>query len=260
MKKKLMTALALILVVAMSVAGTYAYLTSTKTVTNTFTVGSVGITLDEAKVDVNGTKDESATARVTENTYKLMPGHEYLKDPTVHVTAGSEACYVFIEVKNDIKNIVFEGYETYIDEQTGEEEKEFIAGIETQITTGDKENKYKGNGWTPLTYVKDGKTVSVDGVYYKEVKNVDKDKGTDLNVFGYFKIKGDGLTNDQLAAYNNETITVNAYAIQLDGFENQPYLAWTTVKTASDNQSGTPAVSDAGTAEGGATGGDTVEG
>ena len=39
MKKKLMTVLALVLVIAMSVAGTYAYLTSADKVVNTFTVG-----------------------------------------------------------------------------------------------------------------------------------------------------------------------------------------------------------------------------
>ena len=48
MKKKLTTVLAIVLVVALSVAGTYAYLTSkTATITNTFTVGNVKIDLTE---------------------------------------------------------------------------------------------------------------------------------------------------------------------------------------------------------------------
>lgn len=106
MKKTLMIMLALVLVIAMSVTGTLAYLTSTTdVVTNTFTVGKVVIKLDEAKVNEYGVVDATATNRVTENTYKLIPGHSYTKDPTVHVEAGSEASYLFVKVTNGIKDI-----------------------------------------------------------------------------------------------------------------------------------------------------------
>ena len=88
MKKKLMTVLALVLVIAMSVAGTYAYLTSQAEVKNTFTVGKVAITLDEAKVNQWGVAI-AGVDRVNGNTYKLRPGHEYTKDPTVHFQAKS---------------------------------------------------------------------------------------------------------------------------------------------------------------------------
>ena len=101
MKKKLMTVLALVLVVAMSVAGTYAYLTSTDTVTNTFSVGNVTITLDEAKVTEYGVPVEGA-ARVNANEYMLIPGHTYTKDPTIHVAAGSEDCWLFAKIENNL--------------------------------------------------------------------------------------------------------------------------------------------------------------
>ena len=101
MKKKLMTVLALVLVIAMSVAGTYAYLTSTDTVTNTFTVGNVEITLDEAKVDAYGVADTTAE-RVKANSYKLIPGHTYTKDPTIHVATGSEDCWLFAKIENNL--------------------------------------------------------------------------------------------------------------------------------------------------------------
>lgn len=82
MKKKLTTVLAIVLVVALSVAGTYAYLTSkTATITNTFTVGKVNITL----------------AETTGPEYQLIPGKEYTKDPVVTVKGGSEKCYLFVE-------------------------------------------------------------------------------------------------------------------------------------------------------------------
>ncbi|MBQ2690781.1 MAG: hypothetical protein IJF53_01345 [Clostridia bacterium] len=85
-KKALLMTLCAVMLVAASVMGTMAYLTSTTgVVTNTFTVGKVGITLDEAKVTEYGVKD--GDTRVMANTYKLVPGHTYVKDPTVHVAA-----------------------------------------------------------------------------------------------------------------------------------------------------------------------------
>lgn len=217
MKKKLMTALALVLVVAMSVAGTYAYLTSTKTVTNTFTVGSVGITLDEAKVNQDGqpldkdgevATDLSQAERVESNSYKLMPGHEYVKDPTVHVEAGSEACYVFVRVNDAIAAIEVNDKET--------------PNVATQIA-GEKSGNYDTYGWTQL---KDSYNKDVAGVYYKEVNATDAKAGTNLQVFGGFMINGDNLTNEQLADYNGKTITVTAYAVQADGFDSAS-AAWT---------------------------------
>lgn len=101
LNKALLLALCAALLVTASVMGTLAYLThTTGPVTNTFTVGNVSISLDEAKVDVYGELD--GNTRVTENTYKLIPGHEYVKDPTIHVNAGSEECWVFIKMNNDL--------------------------------------------------------------------------------------------------------------------------------------------------------------
>ncbi|MBQ3062404.1 MAG: hypothetical protein IJD03_01960, partial [Clostridia bacterium] len=94
-KKALLMTLCAVMLVAASVMGTMAYLTSTTgVVTNTFTVGKVGITLDEAKVTEYGVKD--GDTRVMANTYKLVPGHTYVKDPTVHVAADSEESYLFV--------------------------------------------------------------------------------------------------------------------------------------------------------------------
>lgn len=220
MKKKLMTVLALVLVIAMSVAGTYAYLTSQAEVKNTFTVGKVAITLDEAKTNVDGKKVDANGNILAEggtdyripndadetngNSYKLMPGHEYSKDPIVHVTKDSEACYVFVKV---------------VDE---------IAAIEVNDADTDTLNvaaQIKENGWTKLDGV-DG----VNNVYYKSVSAVDAKNGVDLRVFDGFKII-DTITNTALDTYNGKTITVTAYAIQADGFETAA-AAWTAAKFA----------------------------
>lgn len=95
--KALLLTLCAVLLVAASVLGTMAYLTSTAKVENTFTIGKVEIKLDEAKVTADGIPVEGA-ARVTENSYKLMPGTTYTKDPTVTVLKGSEDSYVRMKV------------------------------------------------------------------------------------------------------------------------------------------------------------------
>lgn len=84
MKKKLTTVLAIVLVVALSVAGTYAYLTDkTDAVVNTFTVGNVNIDLTET----------------TGNSYKMVPGTTIEKNPKVTVEADSEDCWLFVKVE-----------------------------------------------------------------------------------------------------------------------------------------------------------------
>ena len=93
--KAILMALCAVLLVAASVMGTLAYLTSTDTVVNTFTVGKVEITLDEADVNADGTPVQGAD-RVDANEYHLLPGHTYAKDPIVHVDADSEDCYLFV--------------------------------------------------------------------------------------------------------------------------------------------------------------------
>lgn len=95
--KALLLTLCAVLLVAASVLGTMAYLTSSAEVENTFTVGKVEIKLDEAKVTADGIPVEGA-ARVTANSYKLMPGTTYTKDPTVTVLKGSEESYVRMKV------------------------------------------------------------------------------------------------------------------------------------------------------------------
>lgn len=101
-KKTLALLLALVLVFGAAVGGTIAYLTdTTDPVTNTFTVGEVDITLDEAKVNEYGVVDQNAD-RVKANNYKLIPGHTYAKDPTIHVAAGSEDCWLFAKIDNGL--------------------------------------------------------------------------------------------------------------------------------------------------------------
>ena len=107
-RRALIAAAAVIVVLILGVApATYSYLTaSSKTVVNTFAGGAISLTLDEAKVDTDGVLIEGEP-RVQENTYKVVPGAELYKDPTVTVLEGSEVCYVYLYVENPLDENYF---------------------------------------------------------------------------------------------------------------------------------------------------------
>lgn len=182
--KALVLTLCAVLLVVATVMGTMAYLTSTDTVTNTFTVGKVAITLDEAKVNQNG-EAVTPAVRVKANEYKLIPGHSYTKDPTVHVAADSEDSYIFVKVEN---------------------------GIAPFEVAGDKAiaNQIEKNQWNDLKGVTD--------VYYKEYTSANAQK--DLVVFENFEIADTAGSTDAWNNVNpqNTKVTVTAYAVQKDGF------------------------------------------
>ncbi len=178
--KPLVIAICAVFLVAGSVAGTLAYLTATSEVTNTFTVGNITIALDEADVDEYGAEVTPA-ARVTDNSYKLVPGRMYKKDPTIHVTQGSEACYLFVRIENNISGVV----------------------------TGSVADQLNANDWTLLA----------DNVYYYENVVDASEADKDVVVFESFTVKADA-TNEQIAACNDKTIVVTAYAVQSYGFDS----------------------------------------
>ncbi len=230
MKKKLMTALALILVVAMSVAGTYAYLTSTDKVVNTFTVGKVAIKLDEAKVDTDGKAITGEEAkRVAENSYKLLPGHTYDKDPMVTVLAGSEESYVKMTVTftkaNELDAIFAPDGADMTSIFVGYDKNTWIYKGNTKDSTADTRTY---EFWYKETVAAPTADVALDALFDKIIV-----PGT--------------ITNEQLATIAGMTITVNAYAIQADGF-NTAEAAWAAFPATATTPA--PAVSDAGTTTG----------
>lgn len=192
--KALLMTLCAVLLVAASVLGTMAYLTSTTgPVTNTFSIGKIAITLDEAKVDLDGVAVTPAT-RDNGNAYKLVPGHTYTKDPTVHVTdENSENSWIFVKVENGIAAI----------EATGD----------TMIA-----KQIEDKGWTKLTGV-DG----VENVYYRAYDKTSSDK--DFVVFNSFTVKND-VSEDTLKDYQTASITITAYAIQKDTNLDTAAEAW----------------------------------
>ena len=87
-KKRFVAILLCVTLVALAAIGaTFAYLTDTKTVDNTFTMGNVAIKLDETNVN------DPTGDRVTSNAYNVYPGAVVTKDPIVHNT-GKNAAYI----------------------------------------------------------------------------------------------------------------------------------------------------------------------
>lgn len=108
MKKQIIAlGAALGLVAAVGVGSTLAYLTAeTQTVTNTFTVGKVAITLSEDVAETNTVSNNQGGYDFT----KLLPGQEYKKAPVVTVDANSEKCYVFVEINDKAADVTIEDF------------------------------------------------------------------------------------------------------------------------------------------------------
>ena len=200
--KVLLLVLCAILLVVGSVAGTLAYLTSQQTVNNTFSVGQVAITMEESVVDVYGVKTTGTTST---NTYKLVPGGEYVKDPTITVTQGSEPCWLFINVENDI---------AAFEEQNNADKPTIAAQLET-------------NGWQPIS--------AGSQVYYHAVVDA-RDAAKTVKLFEKFWVSGtansDAASSAAWAAVtpDNTKVTVVAYAIQSTGLSDYS-TAWTALST-----------------------------
>ena len=190
-KKMFIAMLALVLALGCAVGGTIAWLTAeTDPVVNTFTYGDINIELYEHEYDAANNALTMKTTKTGVNNYKIVPGKNLPKDPTVKVLADSEACWLFVKV-----------------EATGD----FANGkVSYAIADGT-------DGWTKLTGV-----TGVDNVYYRSV-----DASTDAQVFQV--LKGNQVTVDKdltkteindITAENQPKLTFTAYAVQRDGIDN----------------------------------------
>ena len=182
--------LAVTLLIGCAIGGTVAWLTAkTDPVVNTFTYGDINITL----------------AETTGSDYKIIPGKDIAKDPKVTVNANSEACYLFVKIKE-------ENWPTLM--ETDGTTKKVSYGIPTD--------------WKPLA----GET----GVYYREVDAATANAGV-----SYYILKGDetyphgvvtvseNLTKEDIKNIATDpTLTFTAYAVQKDGIDTVE-AAWEKV-------------------------------
>lgn len=186
MKKKLTTVLAIVLVVALSVAGTYAYLTAqTDTVTNTFTAAGLAssFSLDESQANQqpDGSYTLNLNERVQANAYSVVPKVNLAKDPTVHVTLEKNVgAYVFLAVDNNLGD----GLTATIDD--------------TQWTALNKTYTANGAEWT---------------IYYKQLAGSATPAQVDINV-----LAGQQIVVGDTVAEDCGNIVFNAYLTQSAGF------------------------------------------
>jgi len=231
-KKRFVAILLCVTLVALAAIGaTFAYLTSTDSVTNTFTVGKVEIKLDEAKVNADGIPVEGAD-RVQANSYKLMPGTTYTKDPTVTVLNGSEASYVRMKVTfNNAKEIIALCTDPELagDGPTGVENAFPLIRMVKFVET----NAAKWDGIIPDNMVDtedmlaDAKYFAYDETadtltyifYYRETVTAPTADVVLPVLFDSITVPG-WVTGEQLKALNNFKITVIAEAIQAGSFDN----------------------------------------
>jgi len=209
MKKKLRKFLLMLscglLLMSLSVGVTVAYLTDTDAVKNTFTVGKVDITMDEAEVVTETGKIDDTTSaapdRVKANTYKIVPGRTIDKDPVIHVQPDSEKSWLFIKIENELAAI--------------ESTDEGYTNLAAQLAA---------NGWTAVT--------GTEGVYSMVADAVAKTATApvDYATFENFKIKGN-IPNTEIDDYEGMTIKVTAYAVQYEGFDTAA-AAWDVAQNA----------------------------
>ena len=176
--------LALVLAIGCAVGGTLAWLISkTEPVVNTFTYGDINIGLTET----------------TGSNYKIIPGVNISKDPKVTVTAGSEACWLFVKVEE-------ENWPAFVDANKTKKVSYSIA-----------------NDWTALKNQTD--------VYYREVAANDKAQEFPVLKDNTVTVR-DTLTKaevDQLKG-KTPTLTFTAYAVQKDGIADAT-TAWEKIPT-----------------------------
>ncbi len=184
--KALLLVMCAIVLVCATVFTTLAFLQdSTKTITNTFTVGNIDITLDEIKVDAVGDVIVGEGAgRTDENqSYKLIPGKTYTKDPTIHVQNGSESAWVFAKVESNLPNGIVTGFD--------------IADGWTQLEAGVYYRSYTGTAAADYKIFASDNFVVNNGLTNEQIAAA---TGATIKVTGY-AIQTDASLADAAAAW-----------------------------------------------------------
>ena len=197
-KRTLALILALVLVFGAAVGGTIAYLTdTTDSITNTFTVGKVAITLTETfNTDTDSDGEEDAWQA------QLIPGTTYTKDPVVTVTADSEDCWLFVKFEENGNPSTYLTYTSNLTAANG-------------WTQGDNTN-IPSNVWY--------RAVAKDAT----VKSFQLLAGNDDYATGCISVK-DTVTNQNMNTATNAQLVYTAYACQKSGFETDAAGAWAKV-------------------------------
>lgn len=204
-KKRFVAILLCVTLVALAAIGaTFAYLTDTKSVNNTFTMGNVKITLDETNVN------DPEGDRVTSNTYNVYPGAVVTKDPIVHNT-GKNAAYIRATVNvSNWMNLCA----AYYPESGFEFTKPgYEKSLELLVGT-------LGEGWSVVGVTR-GDTFTIGQFDAKFILKYDGKLAAGADTTAMFQkvIIPAGIDNASADAGSFSSVKVVAQAIQADGFD-----------------------------------------
>lgn len=206
MKKTIAIVALVVLVAVASVLGTLAYLTDTRTVENTFTMGDVKIKLDETNV-------KNPEERVTSNTYTDMaPGIVYTKDPVVTNVGPSDAWVrMIVTVENGMNWLGLYNENVW----TAPQEAAFKALINNTLS----------EDWelTDVDYVTNSERGTTDFVATLKYKTPLATSSATSAAFTEVTIPAKATANDittRISQNGTFHIDVKAEAIQANGFKN----------------------------------------
>lgn len=169
-KKLVVAVVALSLALVTVIGGTLAFLLDeSNVVTNKFTYGKIEIVLTE----------EKGANQTGMNFTNVVPGDVLEKDPVVTVNAGSEACYVYVLIDNQLGDAASYNIDT-------------TKWIEIQDYTNVTKKLYR---------------------YYEVVNALQGAK--DLTVFTKLTFRSD-LTSANLTSLKDKDVVITAYAYQAE--------------------------------------------
>lgn len=205
-KKIILLILCAILLGSSAAAVTMAFLTDTDADTNTFVMGNVKISLDEAKVTPDGipVTENGKEIRTSEsNLYRLVPGGRYTKDPTVTIKGGGSDSYVRMTVTvsgyGSIKTAFGDSFAP----------KDFVEGLDENvwIYSGKNENSEKDS-------------VTYEFRYYK----IAEGSAADVKLEPLFTtfVMPEYVTSEDIEIFaENIRISVAAHGVQAAGFDTE---------------------------------------
>ena len=203
MKKKILAMCLVVALLATAIVGaTLAYFTDTEAVKNTFTVGDIDITL----VETDMTERNDGTVGLD---YHLFPGQTYKKDPTVTVEEGSEKCYVRMIVT--ISN---------------QRELDAVFAPDGGIALDSILTGYDSAVWKLMSEKEEGNSRIYEFWYVKDGGVVDAAAGDVVLPALFTGIEvPEELDNEDMEAFDNLTIDIEAHAIQTETFADAE-AAW----------------------------------
>ena len=192
------TTAACVLVGALGIGGTIAYLTDNEATTNTFTVGKIDVDLTEPNYPGNDSPDVK----------NLVPNQEVQKDPKV-TNVGVNDAIVFMSVEVPVKDVTA----VKADGTKGAKEKtELFWFKDTADTQGTYANHFSDQ-WMELASKgeKDLATGDTNTYVFAYKTAVGKDTATD-SLFDKLQLKN--VIENEVTAGEAQNVVVNAYAIQ----------------------------------------------